>query len=498
MSNKRKKIVIIGAGTAGLVVGNTLQDYFDVLIIEKSEYKRYPFWYKVPLSIGLLFKSKKTKYISKRDFVLSNGRCIPFFESNLLGGASVMNGCVHVLGNKLQWNSILERFNSSYNELFESYGDLYSLKENDQNKISLSTAFQNEIDSSFVETLKSQGIPYGDMVYSNEVASGPIYNTIKKYFRTSVLSLISKKKYKLILNEKVIGLLFNENRKVIGVKTDLREIESDYVILSGGVIGTCDFLLREQSRTHQTGDFFANLGIGQNIKDHTNLRLNVLTNKNIDSLNEISNSFFKKLSLVFKHFSGKSTLMKGTGATSAAHLDLDKDGVVDTRIQIVQFRETGRAGSDGKLFSSCEPGFSISITAINPQSKGIIELDGAANIVNPMYLSSKKDMEILKLALKFCIKLLKSEPLNRHILEIEDEEMMVNSPERYITDNIYSGYHLIGGAHAAINSNFEVKNTKGLYICDASVFDRYAASNIHSSVVLIADIFAKKFLSSKF
>jgi len=34
-----------------------------------------------------------------------------------------------------------------------------------------------------------------------------------------------------------------------------------------------------------------------------------------------------------------------------------------------------------------------------------------------------------------------------------------------------------------------------LYVCDASVFSEYAASNIHSSVVLVADIFSKRFIS---
>ena len=233
-------------------------------------------------------------------------------------------------------------------------------------------------------------------------------------------------------------------------------------------------------------------------QDHTNLRINVLTNKEIGSLNEISNSFYKKLLLFSKYLFGKSTLMKGTGATSAVHLDLDQDGEVDTRIQIVQFSETGRHGSDGKLFSSSQPGFSISITAINPKSKGKITISSNGNSVDPRHLSSNNDIELLKKALKFSLKLLRSSHINSHILKIEDEAIIKNDPEKYITDNFYSGFHLIGGLQGAINSNFEVHNIKGLYVCDASVFDRYAASNIHSSVVLIADLFAKRFITNNF
>jgi len=125
-------------------------------------------------------------------------------------------------------------------------------------------------------------------------------------------------------------------------------------------------------------------------------------------------------------------------------------------------------------------------------------LDGSNANVDPMYLSSEKDVALLKLALTFCLKLLDSDPLSGNILKIEGEDEIINNPESYIANNVFSGYHLIGGTQNAINSDFSVKNTKGLYVCDASIFDQYASSNIHSSVVLIADIFAKKFLSSKF
>ncbi len=498
MLTLQKKVVIVGGGTAGLVIANKLQSNFDVVVVEKSKYKKYPIWYRIPLLIGLLFKSEKTKYISKREHILSNGRRIPFFDSNLLGGASVMNGCVHVLGNKMQWNAILQKFDSSYNDLLKSYDDLYSLQ-SDKYKINLSTACQNDVDEALIKTLNEQGVPYGDMNFSDKESCGPIFNTIKRYFRTSVLTLIKEKKFKQCINENVESLLINNDQEVIGVKTSLRDIYSDCVILSGGVVGTCDFLLREKYKaTNESNGFLTNLDIGEGVKDHTNLRLNVLTNNNIGSLNEISNSLFKKTALIFKHFSGQPTLMRGTGATTAAHLDLDKDGVVDTRIQIVKFYETGRAGSDGKLFSSSEPGFSISITPINPESKGSIKLDGSNANVDPMYLSSEKDVALLKLALTFCLKLLDSDPLSGNILKIEGEDEIINNPESYIANNVFSGYHLIGGTQNAINSDFSVKNTKGLYVCDASIFDQYASSNIHSSVVLIADIFAKKFLSSKF
>jgi len=497
MAHKRKKVLIVGGGTAGLVIANRIQEHFDVVVIEKSKYRKYPLCYKIPLFIGLLLRKNKSKYISKRNLALSEERFIPLFESNLLGGASVINGCVHMLGSKLQWNAILKKFNANYEDLIKSYNDLYSFDLNIKNKISLQTSSQNIIDKAFINALRDENIPLGNMDYSDEVACGPILNTSKKFFRTSVLTLIKKQYFKRLMDEKVEKILFNDNNEAIGLKTNKQLIDSDFVILCGGVIGTCSILLNGKNNNAINSPLH-NLPVGNNVQDHTNLRINILTKKSINSLNEISGSFFKKLQLVINHFSGKTTLMIGTGATSAAHLDLDEDGEVDTRIQIVQFTESGRVGSDGKLFSTIKPGFSISITAIKPQSKGIVGLNGESDIVNPMYLSKKEDIDLLKLALNFCLKLLRSGEMSKNILEIADENEIVNSPEKYIYKNFYSGYHLIGGSHDAINSNFSIHNTKGLYVCDASVFNKYAASNIHSSVVLVADIFAKKFINQNF
>lgn len=487
----KKKVIIIGGGTSGVIIANRLQKYFDVIVIEKSKYKNYPLFYKIPSLIAYLFRAKKLKYVTSRELKILNDRSIPYWESNTYGGASVINGCVHVLGSKKLWKKFLAKFDATYEDLLESYNDIYTKKNSDKHKINLSSSYQNIIDTAFIKVLNSLNIHSGTMDIADNQNCGPVINTVKKFFRTSVLSVVSKKMFKLYLQEQVERIIFDGKGKAVGVSTNLRKIESDYVILSGGVIGTCDLLLREKDRK---SSYFDNVKIGNDIQDHTNLRVNVLTNKKIGSFNEVSSSIILKTQLLIKHFFGLPTLLKGTGATSAVHLDLDSDGLIDTRVQIVQFNETGRHGSDGKFFSSSKPGFSLSITPINPKSRGKIDFKNNKNIIDPNYLSDEKDIEILKKALSFCLKVLKSSPLSGHILKIEDLDIIEKNPKKYIIDNIYSGAHLNGGAHNLIENDFKVKNTNNLYICDASVFDGYLASNMHSSVVLLADIFAKKFL----
>ena len=97
------------------------------------------------------------------------------------------------------------------------------------------------------------------------------------------------------------------------MKTNLRKIDADYVILSGGVIGSCNLLLKEKNKNiKDANNILKNVEVGKEIQDHTNLRINILTNKKIGSFNEISSSFYLKFLLLFKHFFGISTLLRGT------------------------------------------------------------------------------------------------------------------------------------------------------------------------------------------
>jgi len=163
------------------------------------------------------------------------------------------------------------------------------------------------------------------------------------------------------------------------------------------------------------------------------------------------------------------------------------------RLNLLRFYEDSRTG--GQLLGSTLPGFSLSISVVRPHSRGSVVFDehGEANIT-PNYMLDDRDRELYREAIRSSVKLLQNGPLSKNVAEILNLDKIMENIDDYIDSNTYSGYHLIGGAHNLVDSDFKVLGVENLYICDASVLDDYPSSNIHSSVILLADMFARRFI----
>lgn len=483
--NPRKKVIIVGGGTAGLVIHNELRDHFDVLIIDKSKYMKIPWRFKIPLSVGLLFSGNKP-YISKSNFSTFNKRLIPFFNSECLGGASVINGSVHVIGSSCTWKNIFDRFKVDYCSFHSLYSALFT-KIGERGKINLQLQSPDELDEAFSQTLSSLEVSRGDSEYFDKPSSGPVWNTVNTLFRSSVLDLSSNSSRRSYLSSLVDDIEIVDG-VAKGVKIGKELVCADIIILSAGVQGTGKLLCNILDKINIKPPL-CNLLTG--IKDHTNLRVNVKCNRNIFSLNRLSLSFPRNLSFVLNFAMNCLSILRGSGATSAANIDLFGDSRINLRINLLRFHESGRLGSNGKLFDTSDPGFSLSLTQINPLSYGSIDSDGH---IDPGYFSDYDDIKFMKDALAYAVNLLQSSPLNEYVDQILDIDTIHNDPERYILENFYSGYHLIGGSSPLIDSNFNVSNISNLYVCDATVFETYPSSNIHSSVVIMAKLFSNKLI----
>lgn len=491
----KKKVIIVGGGTAGIQVACKLQDKFDVEILDSGVYKKIPTLYRFPLAIGYLFQKKVNPYFDTVPVQYEKKRKIPYVVSRVFGGASEINGAVHVFGSNKAWQPILEKFELKIKKLTSIHDKLFekSLKNIFFKTIKYRKAPSGRVEYLLAKLLRKKGFEEIDSRWQDKPGFGAIFNNCGAFTRSSVLNLLPNKifqKFKVRKNVKVKEIII-ENGVAIGVKTKGKSYFSDYVILCAGTIGTNEIMLRSK----QSNRCLDRLKIGENIKDHVSLRLNYFANIGVESINVLKRSMVGKIACFVSHIFQKPSLLSGTGATLAIHWSSNNTKKVDCRINVLRFSEPTRQDSAvGEL--DIRPGISISFTPIYPKSFGEIYLNINNELqIRPNYLKHKSDKELLKKAIIYMQKLLGDQSLNS--LKLEKCEKMSQGVENFIKENIYSGHHLIGGMHQNVNKDFSIKGIKNLYICDGSIFGSYPSSNIHSSILILATYFSEKFISEQ-
>ena len=487
VANPKTKIVVIGGGTGGISVASRLADTCDVTIIEKSFTSSPNLFSRIPLAIGLAFQDPRQTYISCNTLEASAERSIPLFTSRLLGGASVINGCVHTIGGYDLWLPTLRAHNISDSEFTTAVQQAYG--EGQADSLRLRQARRSQVDECFESAALAAGIPRDDTSKQDNSAVGKIVNTCGRFLRSSVLDLIKKKRIKLLLGQIVVGFDISSEGKVRSVETDKGDkIYGDVFILAGGVEGSCEILKRVNERYNER--FFCNSTLGKGIADHINVRINVKSKLAYGSINEIWGNNLRRVGLLARHLAGWDTIMSGTGATTALNLDLDDDGTVDTRINLLAFSEDGRHGQQGGFLS--EPGFSLSISSINPESRGTLLWRSGKKVVSPNYLTVEKDRDLAKAGVLAGLNFLESESMKGVVGEIINLQKIRNETDRYVQSTFFSGHHLIGGANKIVKSDFMVGETHNMYICDASILSSFPASNIHAPIVILGIILGNR------
>ena len=487
------KTLIIGAGTAGVCIANELlkkKKHFE--IFDTAEFLKYPFFFKPPLMIGFLFG--RDNFIKESNFSF-NSREIPYYLPNVIGGSSEINGCVHSLGSEKNWKKLLQDFNLNFEDIKYAYEDNFSLNQ-DKQKMQIRESFSNDLDQKFFSFLTKKGVSQGDTEFSDTERFGTLKNNSGPFFRSTPISSFSgiKKLVKKGINVK--SITFDKESNVEGVLTNKGFFKFNKIIVAAGAIGSSRIILNTflSSRTNLLKSI-QNL----EIKDQPNVRIKFKLNTPSGTLNEIYSSTFKRFLLGVNYLARKKSFFTSSGATSAAYLDLDNDGVPDVKIQLVQFTEKGRLSSDtsGGIEFDSNPGFSLGITILNPKSAGTLSI-GESNentIVKPKYFCNNEDLELCRKAIRFCLEFGKELTDKGIVNEIMDSKQIKTDLDGFIKANVFSSYHLIGGCtlrNGIINKDFKVKGINNLFICDASVMSDFVSSNSHAPVVCLSSAFAKK------
>jgi choline dehydrogenase len=436
--------IIVGGGTAGCLLANRLSadPGVTVLLIEAGGRRR--FWHRIPLGFRYTVGRPATDWMFETEPEPElNGRCIPFPRGLGLGGTSLINGMIHVRGDRhdydrwvaagargWSWDEVLpyfkrsERHHAGASEFHGDSGEIHVERQR------AGWPFLHRLAEAAVEMAGpwsddfNTGSPAGTGWYEVTQHRGRRWDTGRAFVdpirhRPNLRVLTEAKAEKITLQDhRTRGLSFR-HAGVLRAAKARRE-----VILAAGVIGSPQLL--ELSGIGNAA-ILAEAGVaplvhlpdvGENLQDHLQVRT-IWRLSGVATLNQQLGSRFGLLAMAARYALTRS----GPLAMAPSQLGIfarsqpTKESA-DLQFHVVPY-SADRVGGPPHPFA----GFTMSVCRLDPESRGSVHLRSPSADAKPAiranYLSAPGDRQVAIDALRLTRRIMTAPALK----DINPEEM---------------------------------------------------------------------------
>jgi choline dehydrogenase len=514
--------IIVGGGTAGCVLANrlTANPKNNVLVLEAGG-PDSGFWIPIPAGFSKLltnakynwrFQTEPEENVYNRTIVVPRGKG--------LGGSTLINGMIFVRGQSqdydlwaqmgatgwsfqdvLPYFKKLEAFADGESELRGGKGPIYIVRVSERPPIS----------EAFIEAAKQAGFPYnpdyngasqeGFGYYQVNQHKGRRWSAADAYLRPA----LSRANLKVQTHAHVTRINF-EGRRAVGVTfrigMDEREVRARAeVILAAGAVQSPHLLelsgVGDPDTLASVGipTFHALPGVGNNYIDHFATRMNWRVKLPV-TLNELTRGWRLGLAVGQYFLTRRGILTYGTGLTH---------GFVKTRPELetpdVQyfFMHASYANA-GERKLDHEPGMTIGVTQLRPESRGSIHIKSPDPMtppaIRPNFLSIPTDQESLIGGMRIARQIIEQPSMERYRAYEMNPGPSVNTDDEWLDFARRNGqtiYHAIGtcsmgkSPRAVVDERLKVHGLKGLRIVDASIMPTMVSANTAAAVMMIAE-----------
>lgn len=523
--------IVIGGGSAGCVATSGLVEKGGrkVLLLEAGHHHRHPLL-DMPPGVFKLLKNGSKFFTTHKSVPQDqlDGRCAEIPQGNVLGGGSTVNGQAYVRGRPSDydnWHDILRGNNDSlsweWQDVLPHFKRLEAnQKFNDdlhgtEGKLIVSDpGYIDDMARWFVQSVQAQGEPFNpDFNGKSQRGVGYFQFTYLKGQRQSaayafIEPMMKAKNPNLTVRlEAAVQKIIIENGRAVGVvykdKTGMHEVRADGdILLSAGAFVSPKVMMlsglgpADHLREHGIDVIEDMPGVGQNLKDHPDVSVVARANgpygywKQDRGWNMIRNG------LEFKLFGrGRITTTGLEAACFLNPLDPEAPPTHEAYCIPVLYLDDEKLKEIGDGY-----GVSIQMVLLQPHSVGEVKLASAnpddRPMVSPNFLKDERDMEAMRVGLRYFRETMQTKPLADKISEIVapldySDEALTEHCRKVVKTNFHPVGTVKMGADgdpmAVLDARMRVRGVEGLRVCDMSAVPEIPAGNTNAPAMMLGD-----------
>ncbi|MEN3352082.1 MAG: choline dehydrogenase [Betaproteobacteria bacterium] len=519
--------VIVGAGSSGCVLANRLSadGRNQVLLIEAGGRDNHLNIH-VPMFVARVLMDERLTWPFKTEPQTHlNGKQQLWVRGRLIGGSSSINGNLFVRGDPAEYDKWRDAGCKgwSYSDLLPLFKRLEHFPEGDPQvrgkggPIGVTRLHKfDALADAFVDACEQNGYrrlhDYNDGSYEGTFYLQ--YSTRKGLRSSSAVAYLRpavKRPNLTVITNATATRVLTEGKRATGVEIayggTLQQINARReVVLSAGPLKSPQILelsgigSAEVLQKHGIGVVHHLAGVGENLRDHPNVRVTYECTKPI-TVNDVLRNPLLKLKEGLRFIFTRKGLM--TICSSTAQTNLRSDSQVtqpDLVLRLMpvsgkdRYARTARYGLDP--FS----GFTIGITPLQPRSTGAVHIrsrdpqEQAA--MDPRYLSHEADAQLFLDGVRRAREVAQRPALKAMIVRetrpgpgVTDDAGVLD----YVRDSVQTSWHMVGTCKMGVDENavvdpqLKVRGMANLRVVDSSICPTIPSSNTNAAALAIGE-----------